>query len=287
MQLGRYQVDAVSGGRFRIDGGTMFGVVPKALWNPLYPADADNLIAQETRCLLLRGDGRTVLIDTGYGSKLGEKGLRRIAGQAGDALVENLAAVGVKPEAVDTVILSHLHFDHAGGATRRGDDGQLSATFPNAEYVVQRGEWEIARAQLAELRGAYPLENLEPLEAGGRVRTIEGEAEVVPGVQALLTPGHTAWHQSLLIADDERPALFLGDLCPTSRHLRTNWCMAYDVHQAETRRQKMRMLGLAADHGWLLVFDHDADCAAATLRRDPRREFVLVDTLTALHSEEA
>lgn len=275
MLLGDLELSTISGGRFRIDGGTMFGVVPKALWERTITPAADNTIPQATHCVLVRGGGRVVLIDTGYGAKLPEKSLRVLAATPGPVLRESLAAVGVGVDDVTTVVLSHLHFDHAGGATEFDERGELRTTFPNAEYVAQRAEWELATAELPELRGAYPQENLLPLADNGQLRLIEGEVEIVPGVHSLLTPGHTSGHQSILVESGGAGAVFLGDLCPTWRHLPTLWCMGYDTTMIETRRQKPRLLRRIVDEGWLALSDHDPDHAAARLRDDPRRDFAV------------
>ena len=275
MQLGDWELTTVSGGRFRIDGGTMFGVVPKPLWAPRLPPDENNTIAQQTNCVLARNQRHVVLIDTGYGSKLTARKRAWLGAEDGDPLSASLRAAGVGVEEITTVVLSHLHFDHAGGATCRGPDGQLRATFPNAEYVAAQAEWDAALSGVAELRGAYPLENLTPLAESGQLRLIDGEVEIVPGVQAWPTPGHTLGHQSLVIESGGQGAIYLGDLCPTWRHLPPLWCMAYDVDLLETRRTKSRVLGVVADQDLLALADHDPDHAAARIQRDRSREFAL------------
>jgi glyoxylase-like metal-dependent hydrolase (beta-lactamase superfamily II) len=282
MQLGEFELTTVSGGRFHIDGGTMFGVVPRTLWSRLFPPDERGNIEQETNCTLLRIDGRVILIDTGYGSKLSGKERKIFASEEGDPLVRNLEAVGIGVEDVDTVILSHLHFDHAGGATRYNEEDALQPTFPNAEYVAQRGEWEIATADLPELRGAYPQQNLHPLRETGQLRLVEGDVEIVPGIRAIVTGGHTQFHQALVIESERQTAVFLGDLCPTSRHLPTLWCMAYDVDLLQTRRKKPDVLGRIADENWLALLDHDPNCVAMRLTRDDRRDFAVAEAIERL-----
>jgi glyoxylase-like metal-dependent hydrolase (beta-lactamase superfamily II) len=282
MQLGEFELTTVSGGRFHIDGGTMFGVVPRMLWSRTFPPDERGNIEQETNCTLLRIGDRTILIDTGYGSKLSDKERKIFASAEGDPLVRNLAEAGVTVEDVDTVILSHLHFDHAGGATRHNEEGTLEPTFPNAEYVAQRGEWEIATADLPELRGAYPQQNLHPLQESGQLRLVEGDVEILPGMRAIVTGGHTQFHQAIVIESAGETAVFLGDLCPTSRHLPTLWCMAYDVDLLQTRRNKPAVLGRVADEDWLALIDHDPDCVAMRLTRDTRRDFAVVESFDRL-----
>ena len=277
MQLGAFELTTVSGGHMWLDGGTMFGVVPKSLWNRTIDCDEKNLIPQATNCLLIRTPDRLVLIDTGYGSKLREKQLRLFKAEPGDPLADSLDQVGVSVDQVDTVILTHLHFDHVGGATRLDESGEPVVTFPNAEFVVQRGEWDVATSNLTELRGAYPDQSFKLLQASNRLRFVEPEEEIIPGFRARLTPGHTEWHQSIEIQSDGHGEMYLGDLCPTTRHLQMAWCMSYDVNMLATRRSKRRLLGEIADNGWLAFFDHDPDQPFARIERDESREFRLRD----------
>jgi glyoxylase-like metal-dependent hydrolase (beta-lactamase superfamily II) len=253
----------------------MFGVVPKVLWSRVYPCDEKNNILQATNCVLLRGDGRTVLIDTGYGAKLSEKQRKIFESEEGDRLLQNLRAAGVGAEDVDAVVFSHLHFDHAGGATRLNDAGELVPTFPNAEYIAQRREWATATAGYPELRGVYPQENLLPLRESGQLRLVDGNVELLPGVHAWVTGGHTQAHSAIVIESDGETAIYLGDLCPSTRHLPVFWGMGYDVDMLQLRRMKAEVLGKIADEGWLALFDHDPDVAAARLSRDKKRDFVV------------
>jgi len=282
MKLGEMTLTTISGGRFRIDGGTMFGVVPKLLWNPIFPADDRNTIAQATNCVFVQTGERNVLIDTGYGSKLSEKQQKVFTSEAGDPLVSSLLAVGVQASEIDTVVLSHLHFDHAGGATRKAESGNLVPTFPNAEYVAQRQEWNNATSGVPELRSAYPIDNLLPLEDSGQLKLVEGDVEVIPGIRFMVTGGHTAAHAVVFIESAGETAVFLADICPSWRHLRTLWCMAYDVDLLQVRREKPKLLGDIADNGWLALSDHDPDHAAARIARDDRRDFVTTELIERL-----
>ncbi|MFN0197058.1 MAG: MBL fold metallo-hydrolase [Planctomycetaceae bacterium] len=281
-QIGNFQLSTISGGRFVIDGGTMFGVVPRTMWSRVFPADEKNNILQETNCVLVRSADRTILIDTGYGSKLSPKLQKIFDTDEGDPLLRNLQAAGLDASDIDLVILSHLHFDHAGGATRLNEDGELVPTFPNARYIAQRREWMIATAGLPELRGAYPQENLLPLAEHGVIDFIDGDVEIVPGIRSLVTGGHTAAHQAIVIDGGETGAVYLGDLCPTSRHMPTLWGMAYDLDVLQIRRKKPEVLGMIADRGWLALWDHDPDHAAGVLVRDDRRDFVATEKFVTL-----
>lgn len=273
MQLGRFQLTTVSGGRFKSDGGTIFGVVPKALWSRLIPVDENNMIPQATNCVLVDTGSKKILIDTGYGSKLPAKQRKIIGAEEGNPLLESLSAHGVSEDDIDLVVLSHLHFDHAGGATRVNEDADDVPKFPDADYIVQRREWVIATANFPELAGAYPQENLRPLEAAGQLRLVDGTTEVVPGVRMEVSGGHTEGHSVIVLESEGQTAVYLGDLCPSTRHFNSRWCMAYDVDLLETRRRKPEWLGRIADGNWLALFDHDPDIAAAYLERDDRNEF--------------
>jgi len=282
MNLGNWQLDVVSGGTFRLDGGTMFGVVPKPLWEKVQPADERNRIRMATNCVLARDGRHTVLVDTGYGGKLTEREWDIYAAQPGEPLLESLAAIGVSPDDVDLVVLSHLHFDHAGGGTRRqaagkGRNNRIVPTFPRARYVVQSGEWDDATSGAPELEGAYPPENFLPLAEAGQLERIDGDVEIVPGLRSMLTPGHTRRHQSLVFSSAGRTAIYLGDLCPMAAHVRRMWCIAYDIDLLETRRRKPQVLGQAADENWIVLWDHDPDRTANRLVRDAKKEFAVVD----------
>jgi glyoxylase-like metal-dependent hydrolase (beta-lactamase superfamily II) len=281
MKLGQFTLTTVSGGRFRSDGGTMFGVVPKVLWSKLIATDEHNCIAQATNCLLVQTGQQNVLIDTGYGSKLGDKERAIMAAEPGDPIVENLQKKGLAPADIDLVILSHLHFDHAGGGIRRDGD-RLVTTFPRAEYIVQKLEWEIATAGYPELRAAYPQENISPLQDSGQLRLVDGDIEIVPGIRARITGGHTDGQQALFIESDGQTAVYLADACPTWRHLPSLWCMSYDMDLLQSRRIKPILLGEIADRGWLALSDHDPDNAAARLIRDEQREFKVSEAIQEL-----
>lgn len=284
MKLGSIELTTVSGGVCRLDAGTLYGVVPRVLWERKTPPDEKNRIPQQTNCVLATVDGRTVLVDTGYGSKLPEKQQRNLASEAGDPLLRNLKAAGFEPEDIDVVVFSHLHFDHAGGATRFTEAGEIIPAFPNAEYVAQRREWVMATSGLAELRGAYPhpQENLLPLQASGQLRLIDGNVEILPGLRSIVTGGHTEGHQALLFQSEGQTAVFLGDICGTRMHLSVMWCMAYDTNLMQTRRIKADLLGEVADNDWLALLDHDPDYAAVRVSRDDRSDFIASELIESL-----
>ena len=282
MKLGQIDLKTVSGGVCHLDAGTLYGVVPRVLWERKTPPDEKNRIPQQTNCVVATIDGRNVLIDTGYGSKLPEKQQRNLTSEPGDPLLNNLKAAGFEPEDIDVVVFTHLHFDHAGGGTCLNEAGDIVPSFPNAEYIAQRREWVMATSELPELRGAYPQENLLPLQASGQLKLIDGNVNVLPGLRSLVTGGHTEGHQALLLESDGEIAVFLGDICGTRMHLPVLWCMAYDTNLMQTRRAKADLLGEIADNDWLALLDHDPDYAAVRLSRDDRSDFVASEMIDAL-----
>jgi glyoxylase-like metal-dependent hydrolase (beta-lactamase superfamily II) len=271
--LGRFRLHALEAGLQRLDGGAMFGVVPKALWERRIPADERNRIPLGLRCLLVETPDALVLIDTGVGNKESEKFLA-IYGieNAGTPtrLEDGLRAAGFTPDDVDIVIDTHLHFDHAGGNTFRDAEGEVRLTFPRARYVVQRGEWEYAHWNNERVRASYLPDNFDPVERAGRFDFVEGAVEIIPGIRVIPTPGHTPHHQSVVIASEGEIACFLADLIPTAAHLPLPWIMGYDVEPLVTLESKRAVLEQARREDWLLVFEHDPTLAWGRL--DPAEE---------------
>jgi glyoxylase-like metal-dependent hydrolase (beta-lactamase superfamily II) len=259
-RVGDLTIHVLEGGLQRLDGGAMFGVVPKPLWEKRIPADERNRIPLAMRCLLVETPGALVLIDNGAGNKEDEK-FRDIYGleNAGSPtqLEDALRAAGFAPDEVDVVVDTHLHFDHAGGNTLRDADGAVKLSFPRAKYYVQKGEWEYAHWDNERIRASYLPDNFDPVMQAGRFELVEGEREIVPGVSVLPTPGHTPHHQSVLVRSAGETACFLGDLVPTSAHLPYAWIMGYDVEPLVTYETKRQLLPRAREEGWLLVFEHD------------------------------
>lgn len=282
MRLGHFELQTISGGNYWIDGGSMFGVVPRTVWTRYISVDDKSRILQRTSCVLVRTGRENVLIDTGYGSKLTEKERTNFTVEPGEPLIESLTAAGLTVNDIDVVVLSHLHFDHAGGATQFDATGRVVPTFPKATYVVQRHEWATATAEYPELRAAYHQPNFVPLKEAGQLRLIDGNVEIVPGLRAWVTGGHTEAHQAIVIESGGAGAIYLGDICPTFRHLPSLWCIAYDLELLKLRRIKPEVLGTCADRGWWALCDHDPDHAAAKLRRDDKRDFTVAETLATL-----
>lgn len=249
-----YRWTLLRAGAFRLDGGCMFGVVPKALWARLSPPDEENRIPLQTNCLLLEGGGRRVLVETGYGSKWGEKD-RAIFGMEQRSVLDALAEVGVAPGDIDAVVVTHLHFDHAGGLTRLDGDGQPVSCFPRAEVIVQRQEWEDALANRSTMTRTYLRSHLDPVAA--QVRLVEGEQEVLPGIQVWPMVGHTFGQQAVRFEDAEGTVCFPGDVMPTAKHGGAAYNMAYDILPYTNIQSKAQLLERAATEGWRLVIDHE------------------------------
>jgi glyoxylase-like metal-dependent hydrolase (beta-lactamase superfamily II) len=272
-QLGAWRIHAIQAGGQKLDGGAMFGVVPKPLWERRIAADERNRIQLGMRCLLIEHAIGPVLIDTGAGNKETDKfydiyGIEN-RGQTGPTRLEDgLRELGFGVEDIVLVINSHLHFDHAGGNTTRGTDGTVRATFPNARYVVQAGEYAYATHTNERTAASYFAPNFEPLREAGVFDLVEGEGEIVAGIRAIPTPGHTPHHQGLLIESNGAHAFYLADLVPTTSHLPLPWIMGYDVEPLVTLETKRRILKRAVDEDWLMVFEHDATTAWSRIQHD-------------------
>ena len=249
----------------------MFGIVPKPLWSQRIEPDAQNRIPLAMRCLLLVGKERVVLIDTGIGDTFaGTKYQDIYAVDRSEATLEgSLAACGVAPEDVTDVILTHLHFDHAGGSTRRTDKGPR-VTFPNATYHVQRRHWDWARDPNPKEAQSFRTDAFVPIEAAGQVRVVEGETTLLPHVEASLVHGHTEAQQIVTVRDADTTLVYVADLLPTTHHLPPAWTMAYDVRPLRTIDEKREFLAQAADSEWKLFFEHDPEVAVADVERTDR-----------------
>ncbi|MCH2464637.1 MAG: MBL fold metallo-hydrolase [Gemmatimonadetes bacterium] len=260
ISVGSIRVHAIESGIQWLDGGAMFGVVPKPLWERRIPPDDQNRIPLALRCLVIESPDELVLVDTGIGNKESEK-FHDLYGveNAGNPtrLEDGIQAAGFIPEDVGIVLCTHLHFDHAGGNTFQDSAGDIRPAFQNARYVVQRGEFDFAHSESERIRASYLRHNFDPLEEAGLWDFVEGATEIIPGVRVLLTPGHTPYHQSVLIESDGETACFLADVCPTAAHLPLPWIMGYDLEPLVTLESKRNLWALARDREWLLIFEHD------------------------------
>lgn len=258
--VGSIRIHAIEAGVQQLDGGAMFGVVPKPLWERRIPADVRNRIPLALRCLLVEAPNALVLIDTGVGNKEDEK-FHEIygIGNAGDPtrLEDGIRHAGFDPSDVDIVLDTHLHFDHAGGNTFVDEAGEVRLSFPQARYVVQRGELGFAHSANERIRASYLPHNFDPVTEADLWDLVDGVGEVTDGVRVMPTPGHTPFHQSVLIESDGEVACYLADVCPTSAHLPLPWIMGYDLEPLVTLESKRGLWTRALEEDWLLVFEHD------------------------------
>ena len=273
MQLGDLELVPLSDGFFRLDGGAMFGVVPKPLWERRAPADDRNRIHLGLRPLLVRGD-RTLLIDAGIGAKMDGKSVDIYGVDRRTDLTGCLAAAGVRVDDIEIVLATHLHFDHAGGFTTRRVDGRLEPTFPRARYVVRRAEWEDATHPHERNRASYLPENFMPLADAAAIDFHEGDQVVMPGVRVVRTGGHTMHHQIVMIESAGQTAVFAADLMPTTAHVDAPWIMGYDLYPMDTLAFKRAFLREAIEGQYLVFFEHDPAIIAGYIRQREGRPVV-------------
>jgi glyoxylase-like metal-dependent hydrolase (beta-lactamase superfamily II) len=258
--VGSIRIHALEAGTLQLDGGAMFGVVPKPLWERRIAADGRNRIPLAMRCLLVEAPEALVLVDTGLGNKEGEKFLDiyGVENRGSPTRLEDaIRHAGFQPTDVDIVLNTHLHFDHAGGNTFTDADGSVRVSFPRARHVVQRLELEFARSRNERIRASYLAHNFEPVVQAGLWDFVEGPAEVTAGVSVLPTPGHVPYHHSVIVQSAGAVACFLADICPTSAHLPLPWIMGYDLEPLVTLETKRGLWARALEEDWLLVFEHD------------------------------
>jgi glyoxylase-like metal-dependent hydrolase (beta-lactamase superfamily II) len=282
MKIGPYQIDPVETGRFALDGGAMFGVVPWVMWSLTNVPDDRRRITLAARCLILRGNGRTILVDTGNGSKFSEKlkDIYRLDTEH-SSLERSLGALGVRRSDVTDVVLTHLHFDHAGGATMV-DSGKLVPAFRNARYYVQARHWERALRPSEKDRASFMKDDYLPLREHGVLELVDGEGELFPGIDLIVCEGHTDAQQLPRITDGAKTLLFCCDLFPTASHVPLPYVMAYDLRPLATIEEKKRVLARACEEGWTLFLEHDPETEAITVRSTEKG--IVVSEKRPLHS---
>lgn len=277
LKIGPYEICPLPTGIFGLDGGAMFGTVPKVLWEKSNPADNKNRIQMEARGLLLKSENRNIVIDCGnggdfiakYGEKLGTKFAEMYnIDDTGPSLEKSLKHHGLTPEDIHAVILTHLHFDHAGGGTVE-KSGQLVPRFPNATYFLQKRNLETAEKPNLRERASYFPANYKPLLESGKLKLLDGEQEnLLPGISVLISNGHTQAQQIVKVSDGKTSLLYCGDVVPTSSHVKIPWLMGYDLNPLLLMEEKQKYLGLAADQNWYLYFEHDPYCDSALIERN-------------------
>lgn len=266
MKFGDYRVEIIPDCEFRLDGGAMFGVVPRNLWARVAPPDDENRIRMNMNCLFIEAAKERILVDTGIGEKWAEKHLGMYAIDRQKSLGDSLKAIaGVSPEEITIVINTHLHFDHAGGNTRLDESGKAVPVFPNARYFISRTEYEHAEAPTDRDRASYLPENWQPLKAAGQLELKEPDYEVVPGMRMETHPGHNRSMQCARIVQNGRTLFGFADLIPTRAHVPFAWVMGYDLYPVETVEAKRKLLPQAARENWTCLFYHDPDQPLARL----------------------
>jgi glyoxylase-like metal-dependent hydrolase (beta-lactamase superfamily II) len=263
LRLGDFGLTIVSDGTYFMDGGAMFGIVPKPLWEKRIAADQLNRISLGTNAVLVRALGRIVLIETGLGNKLPEKTVKIHDPKA--QLLNQLKAVGVERQQVEIVINSHLHFDHCGWNTFRNERGEVEPTFPNATYYVQRGEVEHGHRQYERDRVSYISDNYDPLLRNGQMRLLDGDGTVMPGINVVLYRGHTEHMQAVMLESQGQTACYISDLIPTRHHLDLAWTCGYDLEPMYTIENRKRFYSEAIAGKWLVIFTHDHEVPMAHL----------------------
>ncbi|MFN7729872.1 MAG: MBL fold metallo-hydrolase [Bdellovibrio sp.] len=274
LKIGDYEVCPVPTGIFALDGGAMFGTVPKVLWEKTNPPDEKNRIPMEARALLLKSPTHKILIDCGngadfvakYGDKVGGKFAEIYAvKEGGPTLLKSLAAHGLRPEDMTHVILTHLHFDHCGGATTERND-EIVPTFPNATYYVQKANYETASKPNIREKASYLAPNFEPLLQAGVLEILDGDVQdLLPGISVHVSNGHTKGQQVVKVTGGGQTLLYCGDVIPTSSHVRLPWVMGYDLEPLKLIEEKATFLDPASAGNWYLYFEHDPYCDAATV----------------------
>jgi methylmalonyl-CoA epimerase len=271
--LGSFELVSLCDGFIRLDGGAMFGVVPKPLWAKATYADEKNRITLAMRPLIVRGP-RTMIIDAGLGSKDSAKFHEIYGVDRSRNLEHTLAEAGLTVDDIDIVLASHLHFDHAGGFTYRDADGRVKPTFPRAQYVVRRGEWEDATHPNERNRASYLSDNYLPLAEAGRLQLVDEDQTIMPGVRVRRTGGHTMHHQMVLIESGGRTAAFVADMMPTTAHVQDAWIMGYDLFPLDTLAAKQRFVREAVEQEILVFFEHDPAVAAGYIREQNGKRMV-------------
>lgn len=255
-KLGEFELTIVSDGKFWLDGGAMFGVVPKVIWDKQNPADVFNRIELGLNCLLIKSPDDLILVDTGVGTKLKErfKDIYRVEREYG--LIQALGKHGIKPENIDKVINTHLHFDHCGGNTIK-KESEVVPTFPNAQYIIQKQEWHDATNPNERTKASYLGENFLPLQENEQILLVDGDTDIIAGIKVIHTNGHTRGHQSVMIESNGEKAMYFGDFIPTASHIRIPYTMGYDLYPIDLIEKKKDILKTALEEHWLLIFEHD------------------------------
>lgn len=259
ISLGKFKIFGVRDGFFHLDGGSMFGVVPKVLWEKAYPADNNNRIKLGLNSLLVDTGQERVLIETGIGPDLKQKLAEYYSVERNPGLVGSLQNLGYQVDDISLVINTHLHFDHCGGNTHKNEAGEFVPTFPKARYVIQKCEWENALHPSAREKPSYHSSYFLPLKEHGLLWLVTGDTTIIPGMEVVQAHGHTACHQCVKIHSEGETLFFLGDMVPTSAHVGLSYIMSYDLFPLETLKNKEHYFEQSIHEDWILAFNHDPE----------------------------
>jgi glyoxylase-like metal-dependent hydrolase (beta-lactamase superfamily II) len=259
ISLGQLDIYGLRDGFFFLDGGAMFGVVPKILWEKKFPSDEKNRIKLALNSVLIKAAKELILVETGIGTDLDPRFYDYYSVERKPGLVLSLEKLGYKAEDINFVINTHLHFDHCGGNTYKDEKGEDIPTFPKARYIIQKGEWEYALNPSERDKPSYLEQNFLPLEKHKLLQLVDGDKEISEGVEVIVVPGHTSRHQCVKVSSEEKVFFFLGDLVPTSAHVGLSYIMSYDLSPQETLESKKRYFDKALEEDWILAFNHDPE----------------------------
>jgi len=267
LKLGDKEVYSIVDNSFKIDGGAMFGVVPKVIWERLMVPDESNMITLDLNLLLVKTGGKNILIDCGIGNALSEK-QKKIYGVEKDSNLEkSLLEIGLKPEDIDLVILSHLHLDHAGGIVKFNSKEEKIPRFPRAKYVIQIEEWKYALQPDERTQATYFMENFMAIDECGGVELVSGDKEIVPGIKVKLTGGHTKGQQVVFIQGGGKTILYPGDIIPTISHLKIPYVAGVDIYPLEVMEVKKKLIQDCLEHNWMIAFDHEIETKLCYLEK--------------------
>jgi len=271
LKIGSIKIVGLRDGYFCLDGGAMFGVVPKVLWAKFFPADNQNRIRLGLNSLLIQTATANILVETGIGDSLSDKHQKYYSLEREPDLLANLEAVGIKPEDIDFVINTHLHFDHCGGNTQRVGENKYLPTFPRAKYIIQRGEYNYALAPSLRDKVSYLEMTFKPLAEQGNLQLVEGRYFVTPEVEVIPVPGHTRHHQCVKVQKGGQVLFFLGDLVPTRAHVGLSYVMSYDLYPLETITNKQEIFEKGIEEDWIFAFNHDPDYYFGKIYKENQR----------------
>jgi len=259
ISIGQIKIHALRDGYFYLDGGAMFGVVPRTLWEKKFPADEQNRIRLGLNSILINTGKILILVETGIGGDLDQKFFDYYSVEREPGLISSLQKLGYQAEEINFVINTHLHFDHCGGNTYKNKKGEDVPTFPKAKYIIQKGEWAYALHPSERDKQSYLKHNFLPLEKYGLLQLLDGDREIAEGVEVILIPGHTSSFQCVKVHSEGKVLFFLGDLVPTSAHIGLSYVMSYDLFPLETMENKKRVFDQAIEEDWILAFNHDPE----------------------------